>query len=80
MNEPVFQPFLGSEDLGPPQEETSAISRENREILERAKIQLTMRPDFNLIDAFRIFDIAGRGWITAQQILDGLHEGLRCYV
>jgi hypothetical protein len=32
--------------------------------LERIKIDLTLRTDFNLIDAFRIFDTEGKGWIT----------------
>lgn len=32
--------------------------------LERIKIDLTLRTDFNLIDAFRIFDENGKGWIT----------------
>jgi Ca2+-binding EF-hand superfamily protein len=29
--------------------------------------------DFNLIDAFRIFDIDGQGSITSKQIQDGLN-------
>ena len=42
----------------------SAISHANREVLERAKVELAMRPDFNLIDAFRIFDHNGTGQIS----------------
>lgn len=31
-----------------------------------------MRADFNLIDAFRVLDTNGRGWITANEIKEGL--------
>lgn len=31
-----------------------------------------MRTDFNLIDAFRIFDTDGKGWITSNEIKEGL--------
>lgn len=33
--------------------------------IERVKIDLSLRTDFNLIDAFRIFDVEGKGWISA---------------
>ena len=48
----------------PQQTKGSAISYANREVLERAKIELATRPDFNLIDAFRVFDTNGSGSIT----------------
>jgi Ca2+-binding EF-hand superfamily protein len=31
-----------------------------------------LRTDFNLIDAFRIFDLQGKGWISASEIKEGL--------
>ena len=40
--------------------------------LERVKIDLSLRTDFNLIDAFRVFDVDGKGWITAGEIKEGL--------
>jgi EF hand len=40
--------------------------------LERVKIDLSLRTDFNLIDAFRIFDQDGKGWISAVEIKEGL--------
>jgi Ca2+-binding EF-hand superfamily protein len=40
--------------------------------LERIKIDLTLRTDFNLIDAFRVFDVEGKGWITPQEVKEGL--------
>jgi hypothetical protein len=70
----------GSGADGMPVSSSTAISKEHREVLERAKIALAMREDFNLIDAFRVFDSEGKGWITGQQIVEGLHTGLRCYV
>lgn len=36
--------------------------------LERAKVDLSLRTDFNLIDAFRIFDVEGKGWISPDEI------------
>ena len=40
--------------------------------LERAKIDLSLRTDFNLIDAFRVFDTEGKGWISSEEIINGL--------
>lgn len=40
--------------------------------LEKAKIDLTLRTDFNLIDAFRIFDQQGKGWVTSAEIKESL--------
>lgn len=40
--------------------------------LERIKIDLSLRTDFNLIDAFRIFDHDSKGWITPSEIKEGL--------
>jgi Ca2+-binding EF-hand superfamily protein len=42
--------------------------------IENAKIQLAQRPDFNLFDAFRIFDIDSRGWISIGDLKYGLNE------
>jgi hypothetical protein len=41
-------------------------------ILEKAKIDLTLRTDFNLIDAFRIFDPEGKGWINPHELKQAL--------
>lgn len=40
--------------------------------LERVKIDLSLRTDFNLIDTFRIFDSQGKGWVTPDEIKAGL--------
>ena len=40
--------------------------------LEKAKIELVIRPDFNLTDAFRIFDINKKGSINIAEVKDGL--------
>jgi Ca2+-binding EF-hand superfamily protein len=42
--------------------------------LENAKISLISRPDFNLFDAFRIFDIDSRGYITLSDLKAGLND------
>lgn len=40
--------------------------------MEKAKVDLSLRTDFNLIDAFRVFDSEGRGWISASELKEGL--------
>ena len=40
--------------------------------LETAKATVAMRPDFNLYDAFKVFDSAGGGSIRTEQIVKGL--------
>lgn len=42
--------------------------------LENAKISLAQRADFNLYDAFRIFDIDARGYISYTDIKQGLND------
>ena len=32
--------------------------------LESAKIELTLKPDFNLLDAFRMLDVLGKGFVS----------------
>ncbi len=45
-----------------------ALERE----LESTKVALTNKPDFNLHDAFRIFDVDFRGYISAADVREGL--------
>ena len=40
--------------------------------LDAAKIDLISKPDFNLVDAFRLFDFTGRGWSTFEEVREGL--------
>jgi len=42
--------------------------------LENAKISLVNRADFNLFDAFRVFDVDSRGYITVTDLKDGLNN------
>jgi Ca2+-binding EF-hand superfamily protein len=47
--------------------------------LERAKIDLASKPDFNLMDSFRMFDIDGKGWISLVELKNGLADlGIYC--
>ena len=41
--------------------------------IERSKIDLALRPDFNVEDAFRIFELDGRGFITEDDLKYGLN-------
>lgn len=50
------------------------ISQTQREMLETQKIQLTRRQDFNLVDAFTLFDVDGNGKIDATEVYDGLTQ------
>lgn len=40
--------------------------------LENRKIDLALKPDFNLMDLFRMFDIEGKGYITFDEFRSGL--------
>ena len=42
--------------------------------LEKAKINLAIKPDFNIFDAFRIFDLNGNGYLTTSELKIGLQE------
>jgi len=42
--------------------------------LENAKISLVQKADFNIFDAFRIFDIDSRGWVSQTDLRLGLNE------
>jgi len=42
--------------------------------LESYKNNLALKSDFNLLDAFRFFDITGKGFITRTELADGLAE------
>ena len=44
--------------------------------VESAKIELALKSDFNLVDAFRMFDLKGVGCFTAQDLSDGLVRSL----
>jgi len=40
--------------------------------VETAKIELALRTDFNLMDAFRMFDPRGHNDFTAQEFMESL--------
>lgn len=44
--------------------------------LESAKIDLALKKDFNLFDAFRMFDTKAIGHITRQDLVEGLRLNL----
>ena len=44
--------------------------------VESAKIELALKSDFNLFDAFRMFDFKGAGEVSAQDLSDGLARHL----
>jgi hypothetical protein len=41
-------------------------------LIEQSKIQLIMHADFNLFDAFKIFDDMGRGSLTLAELYNGM--------
>jgi Ca2+-binding EF-hand superfamily protein len=41
--------------------------------LEKSKIDLSLKPDFNLVDLFRMFDIENKGYITFDEFRSGLY-------
>ena len=42
--------------------------------LESSKIELTLKPDFNLLDAFKMIDIHNIGWVTLPELSENLHR------
>lgn len=44
--------------------------------LESAKIELSLKPDFNLLDLFRILDPTAKGYINASDLLENLNRSL----
>lgn len=44
--------------------------------IESQKIDLALKSDFNLVDAFRIFDLKQLGCITTQDFVEGLRANL----
>jgi hypothetical protein len=45
---------------------------ELEKIIENQKIKLIQHLDFNLFDAFKIFDLMGRGSLTLAELYNGL--------
>ena len=45
--------------------------------LETAKIELALKPDFNLLDAFKLFDVRSTGNVSVQDIINGLQSNLQ---
>lgn len=44
--------------------------------VESAKIELALKSDFNMVDAFKMLDLRGGGLLTQQDLSDGLHASL----
>lgn len=74
--QPAMQQYLDSDSQNIPSsfpsrrsennaQQSQGISMDQRERLETRKIALAHMPDFNLIDAFRIFDVESRGSVTS---------------
>lgn len=42
--------------------------------LESAKIELSLKPDFNLLDAFKMLDLQNKGWISFGELSDVLNR------
>jgi Ca2+-binding EF-hand superfamily protein len=40
--------------------------------LESAKIELSLKPDFNLLDAFKMIDLNNKGWVSFSELCDVL--------
>jgi len=47
---------------------------DNDRDLENYKNEISLKSDFNLLDAFRFFDLKGKGYITRGEVEDGMKE------
>ena len=45
--------------------------------LESAKLELSLKPDFNLLDLFRILDPQAKGYVTALDLQENLNYNLQ---
>ena len=45
--------------------------------VESSKIELALKSDFNIVDAFRMMDIRGANYLTQGDINEGLQHNLR---
>ncbi len=44
--------------------------------LESSKIELALKPDFNLLDGFKLLDTQGKGFLTSSELINTLKESL----
>lgn len=61
------------------QAEFSKVLKDNIFIereLESERIELSLKTDFNLLDAFKIFDMHGTGNVSVQDVIVALRESL----
>ena len=42
--------------------------------LESAKIELSLKPDFNLLDAFKMLDHQNKGWVSFSELAEVLNR------
>jgi len=79
QHRPICQAELAGKFDRVEQEQLSNIFKDlvflEREV-ESAKIEVALKSDFNLMDAFRLFDKAGRGFITQHDFTEGLRQNL----
>jgi len=79
QHRPICQAELAGKFDRVEQEQLSNIFKDlvflEREV-ESAKIEVALKSDFNLMDAFRLFDQAGRGFITQHDFTEGLRRNL----
>ena len=67
MNKPLIKNQIHNELL-----DTFMQLIDQERLIEQSKINLVSHADFNIFDAFRIFDTMGRGSITQQELYHGL--------
>jgi Ca2+-binding EF-hand superfamily protein len=49
--------------------------------LERIKIEITLKDDYNLIDAFGLLDFQGKGFVSPVELREALQEmGIKCNI
>ena len=42
--------------------------------LESTKVELSLKPDFNLLDAFKLIDSSGLGWVSIGELSSNLSQ------
>lgn len=72
MKEPKYFDLIEKGETAKVFKDSIFLERE----LESAKIELSLKPDFNLLDLFRMLDPYAKGYINSSDLIENLSKNL----